>query len=140
MCVKVNYKNKLGAMKLLNGKWALMLTMVFSFIVLTNCQSQTENKTKVEPKKENIMKNSKEIIVDVRTEEEFEMDGHAEGSVNYPLDQIQNKIEDLKKYDHVILVCRSGNRAGIAKNILEQAGIKNVENMGPWQNAVGVIK
>lgn len=127
-------------MKLLNGKWALMLTMVFSFIVLTNCQSQTENKTKVEPKKENIMKNSKEIIVDVRTEEEFEMDGHAEGSVNYPLDQIQNKIKDLKKYDHVILVCRSGNRAGIAKNILEQAGIKNVENMGPWQNAVGVVK
>ncbi|HRD38640.1 MAG TPA: rhodanese-like domain-containing protein [Bacteroidia bacterium] len=127
-------------MKLLNGKWALMLTMVFSFIVLTNCQSQTENKTKVEPKKQNIMKNSKEIIVDVRTEEEFEMDGHAEGSVNYPLDQIQNKIEDLKKYDHVILVCRSGNRAGIAKNILEQAGIKNVENMGPWQNAVGVVK
>ncbi|MBN8693572.1 MAG: rhodanese-like domain-containing protein [Bacteroidetes bacterium] len=127
-------------MKLLNGKWALMLTMVFSFIVLTNCQSQTENKTKVEPKKENIMKNSKEIIVDVRTEEEFEMDGHAEGSVNYPLDQIQNKIEDLKKYDHIILVCRSGNRAGIAKNILEQAGIKNVENMGPWQNAVGVVK
>lgn len=127
-------------MKLLNGKWALMLTMVFSFIVLTNCQSQTENKTKVEPKKENIMKNSKEIIVDVRTEEEFEMDGHAEGSVNYPLDQIQNKIEDLKKFDHIILVCRSGNRAGIAKNILEQAGIKNVENMGPWQNAVGVVK
>lgn len=127
-------------MKLLNGKWALMLTMVFSFIVLTNCQSQTENKQKVKPKKENIMKNSKEIIVDVRTEEEFEMDGHAEGSVNYPLDQIQNKIEDLKKYDHVILVCRSGNRAGIAKNILEQAGIKNVENMGPWQNAVGVVK
>lgn len=127
-------------MKLLNGKWALMLTMVFSFIVLTNCQSQTENKTKVEPKKENIMKNSKEIVVDVRTEEEFDMDGHAEGSVNYPLDQIQNKIEDLKKYDHVILVCRSGNRAGIAKNILEQAGIKNVENMGPWQNAVAQAK
>lgn len=140
MYVKVNYKNKIKAMKLLNGKWALMLTMVFSFIVLTNCQSQTENKQKVKPKKENIMKNSKEIIVDVRTEEEFEMDGHAEGSVNYPLDQIQNKIEDLKKYDHVILVCRSGNRAGIAKNILEQAGIKNVENMGPWQNAVGVVK
>lgn len=140
MYVKVNYKNKIKAMKLLNGKWALMLTMVFSFIVLTNCQSQTENKTKVEPKKENIMKNSKEIVVDVRTEEEFDMDGHAEGSVNYPLDQIQNKIEDLKKYDHVILVCRSGNRAGIAKNILEQAGIKNVENMGPWQNAVAQAK
>lgn len=127
-------------MKLLNGKWALMLTMMFSFIVLTNCQSQTENKQKVEPKNQNIMKNSKEIIVDVRTEEEFDMDGHAEGSVNYPLDQIQNKIEELKKYDHIVLVCRSGNRAGIAKSILEQAGIKNVENMGPWQNAVAMVK
>ncbi len=75
-----------------------------------------------------------EIIVDVRTEEEYKYDGCAPCSINYPLDIIQNKIEELKKYNHIVLVCRSGNRAGIAKQILESAGIKNVENMGPWQN------
>lgn len=80
------------------------------------------------------MNTTKEIIVDVRTPEEWEYDGHASCSVNYPLDQIQNKIEELKKYDHVVLVCRSGGRAGSAKRLLESAGIKNVENLGPWQN------
>lgn len=80
------------------------------------------------------MKTSKEIIVDVRTPEEWQYDGHAECSVNYPLDQLQDKINELKAYDHVVLVCRSGGRAGSAKRMLEAAGIKNVENLGPWQN------
>ncbi len=113
----------------------LMLTVAFSLILLSNCQSQTNNKQEVEPQKNEVMKN-KEIIVDVRSPEEWEFDGHADCSVNYPLDEIQDKVEDLKKYDHIVLVCRSGNRAGVAKRILEQAGLKNVENKGPWQNAV----
>lgn len=123
-------------MKLIKNNWTQMLMLVFSFFLLTNCESQTKKETEVKSTKTEVMKNSKEIIVDVRTEEEWNMDGHADCSVNYPLDQIQSKIEDLKKYDHIVLVCRSGNRAGIAKQILEQAGIKNIENKGPWQNAV----
>lgn len=77
----------------------------------------------------------KEIIVDVRTFEEWNEDGHADCSVNYPLDKFESKIEELKKYDKVILVCRSGNRAGIAKAKLQSAGYtKEIENLGPWQN------
>ncbi len=119
-------------MKKKNGM--LMLTVTFSLILLSNCQSQTNSKQEVEPQKNEVMKN-KEIIVDVRSPEEWEFDGHADCSVNYPLDEIQDKVEDLKKYDHIVLVCRSGNRAGVAKRILEQAGLKNIENKGPWQNA-----
>lgn len=122
-------------MELFKNRWTQMLLLVFSFVMLTNCDSQTKNKMEVKSEKTDVMKNTKEIIVDVRTTEEWDMDGHADCAVNYPLDQIQTKIEDLKKYDHIILVCRSGNRAGIAKQILEQAGIKNIENKGPWQNA-----
>lgn len=100
---------------------------------LTQCNSQTKNTT---------MQNSnttqtavKEIIVDVRTVEEWNEDGHADCSVNYPLDKFESKIEELKKYDKVILVCRSGNRAGIAKAKLQSAGYSNeIENLGPWQN------
>ena len=64
----------------------------------------------------------KEIIVDVRTVEEWNEEGHADCSVNYPQDQFPSKIEELKKYDKVILVCRSANRAGIAKDQLRNAG------------------
>ena len=76
----------------------------------------------------------KTIIVDVRTQEEFNLDGHAEHSVNYPLDRIENYVESLRDFDKVILVCRSGGRAGVAKSILMQAGINNIENLGAWQN------
>ena len=77
----------------------------------------------------------KEIIVDVRSHEEWEYDGHADCSVNYPLDEFDSKITELKSYGKVILVCRSGNRAGIAKAKLMSAGYsKEIENLGPWQN------
>ena len=112
----------------------IILTAAFSFLLLSNCQSQTNNKQEVQPQKKESMKN-KEIIVDVRSPEEWAHDGHAECSVNYPLDEIESKVDDLKNYDHIVLVCRSGNRAGVAKRILEQAGLKNIENKGPWQNA-----
>lgn len=73
------------------------------------------------------------VIVDVRTIGEWQ-DGHADCSVNYPLNEFGNHIEELKKYDKVIVVCRSGNRAGTAKKMLESAGFKNVENKGSWKN------
>ncbi len=77
---------------------------------------------------------TKIIIVDVRTVEEWADDGHANCSVNYPLAELDKKTESLKAYDKVILVCRSGSRADIAKEMLEKAGIINVENKGAWQN------
>ncbi len=115
----------------------LFLTVPF-LVLNSSCQSQTDktsNKTTTTIQtKSKDMKTTKEIIVDVRSPEEWEMDGHADCSVNYPLDQIKDKIEELKKYEHIVLVCRSGNRAGIAQRVLEGAGVKNVENLGPWQN------
>lgn len=78
--------------------------------------------------------NAKTIIVDVRTVEEWVDDGHAGCSVNYPLQELDKKIESLKGYDKVIVVCRSGSRADVAMEMLQQAGIKNVENKGAWQN------
>jgi phage shock protein E len=77
---------------------------------------------------------AKTIIVDVRTVEEWADDGHANCSVNYPLAELDKKTEALRAYDKVIVVCRSGSRAGTAKEMLEQAGLKNVENKGAWQN------
>ena len=76
----------------------------------------------------------KTIVIDVRTPDEFNLDGHAECSVNYPLDKIENYLDNLREYDKIVLVCRSGNRANIARSILLQCGISNIENQGAWQN------
>jgi phage shock protein E len=75
----------------------------------------------------------KQITIDVRSPLEFKS-GHAGCSVNYPLNELEGKIEELKQYDLINVVCRSGGRAGTAQMVLMGAGIKNVKNLGPWEN------
>lgn len=71
------------------------------------------------------------IIVDVRTAAEFNS-GHAKGSKNIPLQSLSTKINQLKGKE-IILVCRSGARAGQAKSVLGNNGII-AYNAGAWQN------
>ncbi len=121
--------------KLIVGYFMLALSMI---AISCNGQStksktteQTDSTKTITIKKD---KNMKTIFVDVRTVGEWNDDGHADCSVNIPLDRLQGSIEELKGYEKVIIVCRSGARAGSAKSMLEGAGIANVENLGPWQN------
>ncbi len=80
-------------------------------------------------------KTGKTIIIDVRTVDEWNNDGHANCTVNVPLDQLESKLESYRNYEKVIFVCRSGARAGRATEIFKSAGYKDVSNAGPWQNA-----
>ncbi|MDD4124120.1 MAG: rhodanese-like domain-containing protein [Eubacteriales bacterium] len=70
------------------------------------------------------------VLVDVRTEEEY-AEGHIPGSVNIPLQSIQD-IESVAtdKNTPLFLYCRSGRRSGEAKSTLEEAGYVNVYNIG----------
>jgi rhodanese-related sulfurtransferase len=48
------------------------------------------------------------------------------------LDTINSKIEELKKKNKIVITCcRSGNRSGMAKSILQQHGIE-CYNGGAW--------
>ena len=78
------------------------MTLVFT---LTQCNSQTKTTTTMETSNAT-QTATKEIIVDVRTIEEWNEDGHADCSVNYPLDQFASKIEELKKYERKALDTR----------------------------------
>lgn len=76
------------------------------------------------------------LMVDVRTREEF-ASGNFPGSVNIPLDEVRASLDIFKnsEKENIILVCRSGARAGQAESILKSSGVsKNVINLGPWQN------
>lgn len=70
-------------------------------------------------------------LVDVRTPSEFSS-GSVVGAVNIPLDQVSRNIGKFKGKKSVIVFCRSGNRSGQAKSILQQNGIENVINGGTW--------
>ncbi len=73
------------------------------------------------------------FLVDVRTAKEFAT-GNVKASVNIPLDILPNQLSKFKNKTNILVFCRSGNRSGQAKTILEQNGFKNVVNGGTWKN------
>lgn len=73
------------------------------------------------------------VILDVRTLGEYKA-GHIKGSKNIPLDQIQGKVQELKKLNKpIIACCRSGARSGQATSFLKQNGIECI-NGGGWDS------
>ena len=105
---------------------------VVSLLSFAQCNSPktAEEKTATEATqevsiKEQVAKGA--FLVDVRTPEEFAM-GSVKGAVNIPVDEVESRVNEFKGKPYVILFCRSGHRAGIAKTTLENAGIKNVTN------------
>jgi rhodanese-related sulfurtransferase len=80
---------------------------------------------------EQLIKEKKGTIVDVRSYEEFQS-AHAVDSINIPLQEITYRIEDLKTMKMpLVLCCASGNRSGMAERFLAQSGIECV-NAGSW--------
>jgi len=76
--------------------------------------------------------------VDVRSPVEF-AGGSAKGAVNIPLDNITQQIKKFEGKKNILVFCRSGNRSGQAKSILEQKGIKNVVNGGTWEQVNAIV-
>jgi phage shock protein E len=69
-------------------------------------------------------------IIDVRSRGEFAQ-GHYEGAINIPLDEVPQKIEELKQMKQpIVMYCRSGNRSGMAVAMLKQMGVADVHNGG----------
>jgi rhodanese-related sulfurtransferase len=79
------------------------------------------------------------FLVDVREPGEF-AGGTAKGAINIPLGSVASQLEKFKGKENIIVFCRSGNRSGQAKNILEQNGFKNVVNGGTWEEVNQFVK
>ena len=77
-------------------------------------------------------------IIDVRTPGEFNA-GHIKGSINIPLQNVQNNLSKIKRDKPVITCCASGMRSASAKRILKSNGYKHVHNGGGWNSLQGKL-
>lgn len=77
-----------------------------------------------------IKNNSNLVIVDVRTQGEFEA-GHIKGALNIDVNRpdFKEKIGGLDKNKKYLVYCRSGNRSKIAGRIMESMGFKEVYDL-----------
>jgi NADPH-dependent 2,4-dienoyl-CoA reductase/sulfur reductase-like enzyme/rhodanese-related sulfurtransferase len=87
---------------------------------------KAEEKTSKKTKDEN-----SPIVVDVRTNEEFE-DGAYPDAINIPLDELMYRFEELgnNAAREIVVYCASGARSAYAQRLLNQAGFANVTNGG----------
>ena len=60
-------------------------------------------------------------LLDARTEEEYE-EGHAEGFINIPVDELRERMEEIPKEKPLYVMCQSGLRSYVACRILMQEG------------------
>jgi phage shock protein E len=73
----------------------------------------------------------KGTIIDVRTRAEF-IGGNVNGSINIPLQEITNQIDEIKGMEQpIIFCCASGGRSGQATQYFKSIGV-NCENGGSW--------
>ena len=78
------------------------------------------------------------LVLDVRGRDEHAA-GHIAGAVNIPHTEINDRLGELAAYrnKHVIVCCWAGDRAGIAKQALREAGFASLldlrGHMAEWQ-------
>ncbi len=63
------------------------------------------------------------LIIDVRDQDEYEK-GHFPGAVNFPLDQLPFRLDEIDRKKEIITHCVSGIRAKIGYYILLKAGYR----------------
>lgn len=64
-------------------------------------------------------------IIDVREPMEVQF-GKVPGAKNIPLQELINSLDHLDKTKQYILICRSGNRSGMAGQYMSMQGFKTV--------------
>ncbi|MDZ7646230.1 MAG: rhodanese-like domain-containing protein [Cytophagales bacterium] len=82
---------------------------------------------------EKIIQNQEGTIVDVRTPGEFQ-GGHVAGSINIPVNELSQRIEELKSLKSpLVLCCASGGRSAMAAHLLKQQAIACCDG-GSWHS------
>ncbi|SIR12853.1 rhodanese-like domain-containing protein [Pontibacter lucknowensis] len=79
--------------------------------------------------------NQEVMLVDVRTPAEFEA-GHLEKTqhADFLSGEFEKEMQNWDKDKTYYLYCASGNRSGKAAKLMEEAGFKNVYNIGGYSD------
>lgn len=65
------------------------------------------------------------LVIDVRTPAEWDA-GHIKGSINLPLTQMQQRVDEIPRDRRIAVHCAGGYRSSIAASVLRQHGMTNL--------------
>lgn len=78
-------------------------------------------------------------LIDVRTPEEFAT-GSVPGAINIPLHLLEFRLPEIKDKKNIIVFCKSGARSYQASMMMQQHGLQDVINGGPWDDVYELSK
>jgi len=115
----------------------ILCVLLAAGMLLTGCfssgggEKEMYNRITPQQAKEIMDTGSDYIILDVRTQEEYDL-GHIPGAVLIPDTEIAHRAEsELPQKDQLILVyCRSGRRSKLASEELAGLGYTNIHEFG----------
>lgn len=81
---------------------------------------------------EGLLQDESVTLLDTRTPKEF-IQGHIEGFMNIPVDELRERIEEVPVGKPVYLICQSGLRSYIATRILEGLGYEAYNFAGGYR-------
>ncbi len=68
------------------------------------------------------------FLLDVRTQEEWD-EFHAPNTTLIPLDELESRLDELPQNEEIVVVCRSGNRSQVGRDILLNNGFEQATSM-----------
>ncbi len=71
---------------------------------------------------------SEDILLDVRSKEEFEA-GHIDNAINIPIDDLRSRMNEIPKDKNIFIYCLGGLRGYLAQRTLTQSDYKKVLNL-----------
>lgn len=112
-----------------------IIILLITSLCLFGCGNKQTQKVDLDkytkPSINELLEEKEYIIIDVRTKEEYN-ESHIKGSINIPVDEINEKI-DLDKDKNILVYCKSGNRSAQAAESLTNLGY-NVYDLGAFSS------
>ena len=99
-----------------------LLSIFILIFLLVMCGKNNSDVVSMEEFQSKIL-DENTFVLDVRTEAEFYGPlGHIEGATLIPIDELSSRMNELNKVKDkdIYVVCRSGNRSNVGKNILRE--------------------
>ena len=112
----------------------ILVTLFAAFFSCAQPQQDASAVKRLTPTEYKQQADKEGVLLDVRTKDEFAA-GHLQGADNadYLNGTFAESIKSLDKDRTYYLYCASGNRSGKAAKLMQEAGFKNVYNIGGYQ-------
>ncbi len=118
---------------MIKRNWLKIKLLVLTFVAIfyTVASAQFVN-ISVQQAKKMIDSKDYDLILDVRTKEEFVGElGHIEGAVLIPVQELNDRTSEIENYKDkkALVICHSGVRSRKASDILTQKGFGKIYNV-----------